>query len=103
MICRYNFKARTNFCRYVTLAPDEMKIREDLVFNKSTGEIIGFVNYGKNFDDRFGELREQCKKRAELTEKSVATHMLALMVRGIFFKMDIRIVKFPTTGLICIG
>ena len=80
-----------------------MKIREDLVFNKSTGEIVGFVNYGRNFDDRFGELREQSKKQIELTEKSVATHMLALMVRGIFFKIDIPIAQFPTTGLICIG
>ena len=36
-----------------------MNIREDLVFNKTTGEIIGFVDYGEgSFDDRFTELRE---------------------------------------------
>jgi len=30
----------------VVLAFNEMKIREDLVFDKVTGEITGFVDYG---------------------------------------------------------
>ena len=71
-----------------------MKIREDIVFNKTTGEILGFVDYGQgSFDDRFTELRERCKKglrsqreRSQISERTVATHMLALMVRGIFLK-----------------
>ena len=33
-----------------------------------------------------------------MNERIVATHMLALMVRGIFFKMDIPIAQFSTTG-----
>ena len=78
-----------------------MKIREDLVFNKTTGEIIGFVDYGEgSFDDRFTELRERCKKGSQIKDRTIATHMLALMVRGIFFKMDIPIAQFPTTGLL---
>lgn len=86
--------------RYVTLVLDEMKIREDIVFNKTTGEILGFVDYGQgSFDDRFTELRERCKKGSQISERTVATHMLALMVRGIFFKMDIPIAQFPTTGV----
>lgn len=31
----------------VTLVLDEMKIREDLVFSKASGEIIGFVDLEK--------------------------------------------------------
>ena len=51
---RYGF-----LCRYVTVAFDEMKIREDAVFNKCTGEIIGFVNFGEqSLDKRFQELRK---------------------------------------------
>ena len=77
-----------------------MKIR-DLVFNKTTGEIIGFVDYGEgSFDDRFTELRERCKKGSQIKDRTIATHMLALMVRRIFFKMDIPITQFPTTGLL---
>ena len=34
------------FFRYVVLVFDEMKIREDIVFDKSTGEVTGFIGYG---------------------------------------------------------
>ncbi|XP_065891694.1 uncharacterized protein [Dysidea avara] len=86
--------------RYVTIAFDEMKIREDLVFNKTTGEITGFVDYGEEtFDERFEELRRRCNQGTQIRERVVATHMLVLMVRGIFFKMDIPIAQFPTAGV----
>ena len=76
-----------------------MKIREDLVFNKTTGEITGFVDYGEEtFDERFEELRRRCNQGTQIRERVVATHMLVLMVRGIFFKMDIPIAQFPTAG-----
>ena len=78
-----------------------MKIREDIVFNKTTGEIVGFVDYGEeNFDERFQELRTRCNKDSQINDRIVATHMLLLMVRGIFFKMDVPIAQFPTTGFI---
>ena len=32
--------------RYVILTLDEMKIKEDIVFDKNTGEMIGFINVG---------------------------------------------------------
>jgi len=86
--------------RYVTVAFDEMKIREDVVFSKCTGEIIGFVDFGEQcLDKRFQELKRRCKQDSRLGERIVATHMLVLMVRGIYFKMDVPIAQFPTTGL----
>jgi len=46
------------YYRYVTLAFDEMKIQGDVVFSKSSGEIIGFVDYGEqSLDKRFQELQ----------------------------------------------
>ena len=33
--------------RHVILVFDEMKIREDIVFDKSTGEVTGFIDYGE--------------------------------------------------------
>jgi len=88
------------YYRYVTLAFDEMKIREDVVFSKSSGEIIGFVDYGEqSLDKRFQELRKRCKQDLHIGDRIVATHMLVLMVRGIFFKMDVPVAQFPTTGL----
>ena len=79
-----------------------MKIREDLVFDKTTGMITGFVDLGQqSLDDRFLALKEQCTKNKPLSDRTVATHMLTLMVRGIFFKLDFPFAQFATTGTIC--
>ena len=67
-----------------------MKIQEDLVFDKTTGMITGFVDFGQqSLDERFSALREQCTRNKLLSERTVATHMLTLMVRGIFFKIKL--------------
>ena len=85
--------------RHVVLAFDEMKIREDLVFDKSTGEVIGFIDYGEgSLDQKFVALREQCVKQ-RFDHTKVATHMLTLMVRGIFFKCDFPLAHFSTQGI----
>ena len=33
---------------YVTCMFDDISVREDLVFNKTTGELVGFVSQGKD-------------------------------------------------------
>ena len=77
-----------------------MKIRSDLVFNKSTGEITGFVDYGEGtLEHQFTELQQQCKQQ-KLADREVATHMLTVMVRGITFHMNIPIAQFATTGIV---
>lgn len=68
-----------------------MKIREDLVFNKVTGEITGFVDYGEeSLDVRFNELRIK------------ATHMLTMIVRGLTFHLNLPIAQFATKGKVYI-
>ena len=85
--------------RHVVLVFDEMKIREDIVFDKSTGEVTGFIDYGEtNLDQRFVVLKEQCVKQ-KLDHNKIATHMLTLMVRGIFFKCDYPLAHFSTQGI----
>ena len=57
--------------RYVALIMDEMKIQCNLVFNKYSGDLIGFIDLGDpmiNF--------------ACVEEEILATHALACMVRG---------------------
>ena len=98
--------------RYVVLAFDEMKIREDLVFDKTTGQITGFVDYGgSSLNEYFVSLREQCKQQPGLAVDSatVATHMLTLMLTfdipinccKAFFKQKLAtIFRFRRTKLI---
>ena len=86
--------------RYVILVLDEMKIRADLVFNKMSGEITGFVDYGAGtLEHKFTQLQQQCKQQ-KLSDREVATHMLTMMVRGLTFHLDLPIAHFATTGVI---
>jgi hypothetical protein len=72
-----------------------MKIHEDIVFDKS-GEIIGYVNTG-DFNNRLREFENQCKG-GEVD--MIATHVLTLMIRGIFIKIQFPYAQFPTKGML---
>lgn len=74
-----------------------MKIHEDVVFDKS-GEIIGYVNTG-DFNNKLREFELCCK--GEKTDE-IATHVLTLMIRGIFIKMQFPYAQFPTAGVLVI-
>ena len=71
-----------------------MKIHEDLVFDKSSGEIVGFVDAG-DFNNKMRLLEEQCNGN---DHDVIATHMLTLMIRGIFIKLNFPYAQFPTSG-----
>ena len=66
-----------------------MKIREGLVFHKRTGEICGFCNIGY-INNQLLALEKQC----ELRIPDIAKHMLVIMVRGLFFKLDFPLAHF---------
>ena len=81
--------------RYVALVIDEMKIKEDLVYDKNSGSIIGFTSLG-DIGDTLTELED---KSRNTTHPSVAQYILVIMVRGIFFKLDFPYVHFGTQGV----
>ena len=80
--------------RFVVLILDEMKIQEDLVYDKTGQRLHGFVNLG----DVNSDLQKlECQVAGDtIPSESIATHMLTLMVRGIFFKMEFPYANFPT-------
>ena len=73
--------------RHVVLLVDEMKlkVREDIVFDKHSGDVVGLVHLGEfnntlaNFEAGFQE-----------GKIPVATHVLGLIVRGLVTSL-----KFP--------
>ena len=52
--------------KYVAVVFDEVKIREDLVYNKHTSEIIGFLD--------LGEVNNQLNSIADVATKGEFTH-----------------------------
>lgn len=79
-----------SYRRYMVLAFDEMKVKEDIVFNKS-GDIVGFVSTS-NMDDMLRKLEKNCEG------DQIANHVLALMIRGVFVKFNFEFAQFPTRG-----
>ena len=59
--------------RYIALIMDEMKIQSNLVFDKYSGDLIGFVDLGDPMTN-FANLAE---------EDEMASHALAFLVRGL--------------------
>ena len=65
---------------------EEMHIKEDLVYNKHTGALVGFVNLGDINSPLSGE---------EHVTEPLAKSMLTTMVRGLFTKLQFPYAQFP--------
>ena len=59
--------------RFVALVWDEMKVKEGLVFDKYTSNLIGFTNIGQ-INDELDKVERECEE--ENPPSKVATHML---------------------------
>ena len=82
------------FQKYVCLVFDEVKIKEDLVYDKNTAEIIGFTNFG-DINNQLMELEHS----ETGSQPSLATNMLVFMVRGLFLKLEYPYAQFPCASL----
>ena len=101
--------------RYVILSFDEMKIKENIVYNANTGEcvyncviqpihtmyvhniihigqFIGFTKLG----DINTEIEALASRKSE--DAAVATYMLAFMVRSVFGNKEYTVAHYPTRG-----
>ena len=84
--------------RYIVLLWDEMKIKEDLVFDKHSCELIGFVNCGY-INGHLDNFEHQCNSEENLSQTcSVASHMVLFTVRGLFTSLEFPYAQFPTNN-----
>ena len=67
---------------------DEMKIQENLVWDKHTGDLIGFVDLGDT-DLNYATLQKT---------DEIATHVLAFLVRSVVNPLKFTLANFATTG-----
>ena len=88
---------------------DEMHIKEELVYNKQTGELVGFTNLGA-INQHLIEFEQSVtlepdSATATVTQSSVgsqhslAKSMLVMMVRGLLTNLQFPYVQFPCTNL----
>ena len=79
----------------MVLIIDEMKVREDLIYDKTGETLHGFVNLG-DVNNQLRELEKQANTGKPYD--SLATQMLTLLVRGVFIKLEFPYASFPTQG-----
>ena len=72
--------------RYVVLSFDEMKIKENLVYDKYTGQLIGYVDLGDP-ELNFSSFKDH---------NVLATHVLVLYIRGIASDLKFEVGYFGT-------
>ena len=68
------------------LLVDEMHIREDVVYNKHSGEIIGFANLG-DINDHLLAFERSISTGSTSAPKSAKT-MMVFVVRGLFSSLQ---------------
>ena len=85
-----------DFKRHVCLVFDEVKVKEDLVYEKHSGELIGFVNIGE-INNQLLEYEQSCL--SDEPEPQLASHMLVFMVRGILSDLKFPYAQFSCTTI----
>jgi len=79
-------KSLINFQRFIVISFDEMKIRDNLVFDKHNGQLIGYVDLGDP-SLNYGTFQDI---------DDLATHVLVYYVRGIASDLKFSLAYFAT-------
>ena len=87
-----SMKGLPDWKKHVVLLFNEMKVRESLVYDKHSAQVIGFVHLG-DVDNQLSEFAQDSSKHPP-----IATHILCLMVRGVISRLRFPYAHFSTTG-----
>ena len=74
-----------------------MYVREELVYQKNTGRLVGFVNIG-DINTHLLDFERSLKEDAS-SEPQLATTMVVFMVRGLFTQLRFPYAQFPSCNL----
>ena len=82
--------------RYVVLVLDEMYVREDLVYDKHSGALIGFANIGDT-NKLLLQFEQQVQGESddETASEPLAKTMFVFMVRGVFSSLQFPYLQLP--------
>ena len=84
----------------VLLLLDEMHVRNDLVYDKHSGELSGFVNLGE-MNEQLLNLENSLQRGnpSSSTKRQLASTMMVFMVKGLFSQLQFPYVQFPCKNL----
>ncbi|CAC5406376.1 THAP9 [Mytilus coruscus] len=76
----------------ISILFDEVKVKSELVYCSETGRLIGFCDLGSINN----AIYIFCIN--ETVESDIATHILAIMIRGIFSRLECVVAHYPCKG-----
>lgn len=77
---------------------DEMHVKEDLIYNKHSGELIGFMNLG-DINNHFINLQRAAEEGKSEKIQPLAKSLLVIMVRGLFSSLQFPYAQFACLNL----
>ena len=83
--------------KYVCLVFDEVKIKEDLVYDKHSAEVVSFVNVG-DVNNQLLQFERTCKSDSS-AQPHLATHLLTFMVRGVLSNLEFPYAQFASSSI----
>ena len=86
----YNSEAK----QYVGIVQDEVRIKQDPVYNKHTGELVGFIDLNQASNELL-----RIEERIADTGRGIAKYMLVIMVRGLCSNLQYPLAAFATEGI----
>ena len=84
--------------RCVCLVIDEMYVKEDLVYNKHSGALIGFTNLG-DINEHLLKFERTIESDDQHDDQQLAKTMLVFMVRGLFSNLQYPYVQFACNSV----
>ena len=82
----------------VVLVMDEMHLREDLVYDKHSGALIGFANIGDT-NEQLLQFQQLVERDETTDDQPLAKTVLVFMVRGLFSSLQFPYSQFPCATL----
>ena len=93
LLVEARYRELKDWQKFTVLLHDEVKIKNDLVYCKNTGELIGFANLGE-INNLLVEFEKQCQDEMS-AEPDIASYMLVFMVRGVTTTLEYPVAHFP--------
>ena len=91
-----NIDSIPEFQKYVCLVFDEIKVKEDLVYDKHLASLLGFVKMG-DVNDHLSKFEENAS--SDIPKPNLASHVLTFMVSGILSNLEFPYVSFPCSSI----
>jgi hypothetical protein len=93
-------KSNPKYHSLIAILIDEMTIKEDLVYDKHTGRLVGFINLG-HINNHLLRFEQSLTKEEEPNDPDpvLAKSMIVFMVKGLFTNLRFPYVQLPCTSI----